>query len=404
MAEEQTVNPWMAKSKDGFNYEKLIDQFGLQPITKELIEKLESLSDEPVSTLLRRQIFFAHQDLDKVIEAKKAGKPLFIYTGRGPSKDALHLGHMLPMLFTAYLQKVFDCYTVIEMSDDEKFYFKEGTLEEFMDCTESNAKDIIASGFNPEKTFIFSSFKYRSFMQPLIAILNKKTTMHVAKKIYGFEDSNNLGQLSWPPVQEAPALCGAFPHLFGDRKDVMCLVPCAVDQSPYFRELRHSAESLGFPKPALICAKFLVSLAGPKEKASSTGEIPPIFVSDNNEVIREKIVKYAFSGGGNTLKEHKEKGGNLSVDVPYIYLYHFLEDEKELARIAEEYSSGRMSSKEIKELMIAEVMKLIERHRMSRASITDEVYRKFFSMRVVAEHKEYFTAYVKKYVNIDIEY
>jgi hypothetical protein len=26
-----------------------------------------------------------------------------------------------------------------------------------------------------------------------------------------------------------------FPHIFGNRKDVRCLIPCAIDQDPYFR-------------------------------------------------------------------------------------------------------------------------------------------------------------------------
>lgn len=31
-----------------------------------------------------------------------------MYTGRGPSSDALHLGHTIPFSFTKWLQDVFD--------------------------------------------------------------------------------------------------------------------------------------------------------------------------------------------------------------------------------------------------------------------------------------------------------
>jgi hypothetical protein len=31
-----------------------------------------------------------------------------MYTGRGPSSDALHLGHTIPFTFTKWLQDVFD--------------------------------------------------------------------------------------------------------------------------------------------------------------------------------------------------------------------------------------------------------------------------------------------------------
>lgn len=52
--------------------------------------------------------------------------------------------------------------------------------------------------------------------------------------------------------------------------------------------------------------------------------------------------KYAFSGGGATVEEHREKGGNLSVDVPYKYLNFFLDDDEKLEQIGRDYSSGKM--------------------------------------------------------------
>lgn len=290
----QVVTPWKVTTTGQFNYDILTDQFGLQIIDQNLIDKLVKVSGMEASHFLTRQIFFAHQDFDKILEAKATGKEVYLYTGRGPSAEALHVGHMLPMMFTAYLQRALDCWVVIEMSDEEKFYFKDGTLEEFMTYTESNAKDIIACGFNPKKTFIFSSFKYEPYMRPIVAQINKKMSVHTTNKIYGFNDQNTIGQIQWPAYQEAPALCGSFPHLFGDRTDVMCIVPCAIDQVPYFRSIRNHAEQLGYPKPALICAKFLVGLQGVGEKASSTGQIPPIFMNDSNEIIKKKSTNTLF--------------------------------------------------------------------------------------------------------------
>jgi len=46
-----------------------------------------------------------------------------------------------------------------------------------------------------------------------------------------------------------------------------------------------------------------------------------------------QINKYAFSGGGATVEEHKEKGGNCDVDVSYQYLTFFLDDDERLAQI-----------------------------------------------------------------------
>ncbi len=46
------------------------------------------------------------------------------------------------------------------MTDDEKFLWKDLTLEEAHRLTYENVKDIIAVGFDPRKTFIFSDLEY----------------------------------------------------------------------------------------------------------------------------------------------------------------------------------------------------------------------------------------------------
>lgn len=402
---DATIDPWKVENLKSLDYSKIVEKFGVQLIDYKMMEQMQKLAgDEPLHVLLRRGVFFAHQDLDKVIEHRLKGGEMFIYTGRGPSADSLHLGHMLPMQFTAYLQKLFKCKVVIEMSDEEKFYFKNGPLKDFMSYTENNMRDIIACGFDPENTFIFSSLKYESYMRPLVAAINNRTKLGTTMKIYGFRKSNTMGQVGWPTYQMAPALSGAFPHLFGDRRDVMCLVPCAIDQAPYFRDIRDHAEALGYFKPAVITCKFLISLAGPGEKLSTTGNVEPIFMNDKSEEIARKIKRYAFSGGGTTLEEHRKNGANLAVDVPFIYLYHFLEDDAELEKIRKEYGSGRMMTGEIKARLIKLLSEICENHRKARASINNELYEQFSTIKVDNKQKEYFEEYLRQYLNIKVAY
>ena len=398
---EQIVTPWKATSNKQFDYDKLITQFKLKPIDQSIIDRIEKLSDKPVNHLLLRNIFYAHTDFDKILDAKAAGKDVYIYTGRGPSADSIHLGHFIPLTFAVYLQQLLNCWVVIQMSDEEKVYFKNTTLDECMNYTSNNIKDIIACGFNPDLTFIFSSFKYEAYTRPLIVKLNNFTTVNTNNNIYGFNENTSVGQMAWPAYQEVPALCGAFPHLFGDRKDVMCLVPCAVDQAPYFRSIRRSAKKLGFMKPALVAAKFLVGLQGAGEKASSTGVVPPIFVNDTDAMIRNKINRLAFSGGQPTLTLHRELGGDTNVDVSYIYLSYFLTDSAELQAIGDTYRSGQMTSGELKRKVIDVLIELVSAHRNKRAAITDDVYRKFLTMSVVDEAREAFDVFYQRYLFID---
>ena len=59
-----------------------------------------------------------------------------------------------------YLQDVFDVPLVIQMTDDEKFMWKDLKLEDAHRLAYENAKDIIACGFDVNKTFIFSNLDY----------------------------------------------------------------------------------------------------------------------------------------------------------------------------------------------------------------------------------------------------
>lgn len=61
---------------------------------------------------------------------------------------------MIPFVFTKYLQDVFDVPLVIQMTDDEKFLWKDLTLEQAHRLAIENAKDIIACGFDVNKVLL----------------------------------------------------------------------------------------------------------------------------------------------------------------------------------------------------------------------------------------------------------
>lgn len=92
-----------ASSDKGIDYNKLLDKYGCFPMNPELISRIEKLSEKPAHRFIRRGIFFCERDLKVVLDEYEKKKPFYIYTGRGPSADALHLGHTIPFIFTRYL-------------------------------------------------------------------------------------------------------------------------------------------------------------------------------------------------------------------------------------------------------------------------------------------------------------
>lgn len=106
-----------------------------------------------------------------------------------------------------------------------------------------------------------------------------------------------------------------------------------------------------------------------------------IFVSDTPAQIKSKVNKYAFSGGGATLEEHRTRGANLEVDVPWKYLNFFLEDDARLAQIGAEYGAGRMLTGEVKGELVTVLSDMVARHQAARAAVTDDVVEAFMAVR-----------------------
>lgn len=67
-------------------------------------------------------------------------------------------------LFCRWLQEVFDVPLVIQLTDDEKSIWKDLSVEDAMKLAKENAKDIIAMGFDVNKTFIFSNLEFMGYV------------------------------------------------------------------------------------------------------------------------------------------------------------------------------------------------------------------------------------------------
>jgi len=381
--QEQVVTPWdVSGGADGkIDYQKLVKEFGCSEISEELISRIERCTKTKAHPFLRRGLFFAHRELDEIVTAYEKGEKFYLYTGRGPSSESLHLGHLVPFQFTKWLQDAFKVPLVIQLTDDEKFLWKDLQLEDCRRLARENAKDIVACGFNPETTFIFADASYMcpSFYVNMVKIA-KCVTFNQAKGIFGFTGDSNIGQIGFPPVQAAPSFPDCFPHMFGmNKKSLKCLIPCAIDQDPYFRMTRDVSHRIGGYKPALVESRFFPALKGESGKMSASDPTSAIYVTDTAKEIKNKINKHAFSGGGATIEEQREHGANLDVDVPWKWLNFFLEDDEKLKEIGEKYGSGEMLTGEIKQILVDVLTPMVEEHQKRRALVTDEVLDLYFN-------------------------
>ena len=348
------VTPW--KIEGEINYKKFVKEFGTSLISEKIKKKIEKCHP-----LLRRGIYFSHRDFDKWLEAHEKGKRVSVITGRGPS-EKMHLGHLVPFLVAKSLQEEFNCEVFIPISDDEKFYVKENlSFEDAIRFSEDNILDLIALGFKPGKTFIFEDFLYTDAYR-YAAKIAKRITYSEAKAVFGLKPENNIGWSFYPAMQAAHIL---FPQFM--RGKHMSVVPVGIDQDPFIRLTRDIAtgKDFNFEKPAALHAKFVPSLTGDAKMSSSEGT--QIFLSDTEKEVENKIKRYAFSGGRDTIEEHRKHGGLPEKDVSFQYLKFFFEpsDEK-LKNIYNDYKSGKLLSSELKEILIEKINSFLKEHQKKK--------------------------------------
>ncbi|VTT71506.1 unnamed protein product [Fusarium fujikuroi] len=393
--QDQDINPWSVEGAQGENgevaaidYDAICSKWNTSKIDHALLERFEQVTGKKPHRWLRRGLFFSHRDFDKILTKYEHGEPFFLYTGRGPSTGSLHLGHTIPLEFTKWLQDVFDVPLVFMLTDDEKALFKDSlSFEDTHKYALENAKDIIALGFDEKKTFIYSDLEYLSHHFLTNAYeFSKLVTFNQVRGAFGFDGSANIGKIFFPAVQCSAAFATSYPEIWSDDPSpvrtkalgkIQCLIPMGIDQDPYFRLIRDNAHRMKnpSPKPALIHSKFLTALQGAGGKMSSSNPNSAIFMTDTAKQIKNKINKFAFSGGRETLEEHREKGGNPDVDVAYIYLTYFEDDDEKLQKIYDDYKSGTLLTGELKKMAIEALQSVVESFQDRRKAVTDEVLR-----------------------------
>ncbi len=250
---EMVVTPWEVKGK--VDYDRLIREFGTQPLTDELLSRVEKYTDK-LHLQIERRIFFSHRDLDTVLDLYDKGTKFVLYTGRGPS-GPVHIGHLVPWIFTRHLQEKFGTRLYFQMTDDEKFIIDdEATLPETKKYSYENALDLIAVGFKPKDTYIIYDVEDMDLLYDIALEVAKRITYSTARSTFGFQDSTNIGWVFWPAIQAVP--CFLHKKLTGE--NVPALIPAAIDQDPYWRVTRDIAQKLGYYKPAQIHCRFLPGL------------------------------------------------------------------------------------------------------------------------------------------------
>ena len=358
-ADDFTVTPYAVEGE--VDYADLLDRFGADELTDDQISRFPG----EVHPMVRRRVFYAGRDVDRFLESATGGEIVSLVTGIGPS-GPMHVGHAMHFYHAKHLQDQTGAHVYVPLSDDEKCFAKDLTLAEIGDYARENLRDLLAVGFDPERTRIVVDTADADVVYPLAVQFAEHVTQSTMEATYGRPD--NVGMSFYPAVQIAHLL---LPQLVHGRHAT--LVPIAADQDPHVRLARDVAGKAAFDvdKPAALLSKFLPTLDGPG-KMSSSSDVPAIRLTDDRETVEETVQKHAYSGGQSSRDAHRERGGDPEVDVAYQLLYYFFErDDETVERLAEEYRAGDLLSGELKAYAAEKIGDFLEAHQSRRAALGD---------------------------------
>jgi len=323
------------KKEDGLleDNEKLVREFGAS--------RVSSLKEMPDFYTFKKGLIYSHRDFDKFYKAIKKGEKCAIVSGFNAS-GTIHLGHKPVFDTNLHFQKEFGIPVFIPISDDESYVAgKVRDQEEALKYSLELAKELLAYGFDPRKTYFIIDQIYTNIYNLAIK-LSKKITLSEIKATYGYKNEDNIGLHFYPAVQSAHIL---FPQEKLGIKNV--LVPIGPDEDAHIRICRDVAPLFELEKPSILHITFMPGVDGEKMSKSKNNAI---FIKDNEKTIRRKITG-AFSGGQKTAEEQRKLGGNPDVDIACQYLSKFFLDEKESKKLFEDYRKGKILSGEVKKML-----------------------------------------------------
>jgi tryptophanyl-tRNA synthetase len=357
---EFVVTPYEVKGR--VDYAKLREQFGTQELDAALLGRIGRLAKAPLHPLLRRGMYYSHRDLGRVLDEYEKGNPFFLYSGRGPS-GPLHTSHLIPFELCQWLQQQLDVEMYIQITDDEKFWFRPNlTREESRRWGYENLLDILAVGFDPKRTHVFFDTRSIGAMYSLAVDVAKKIPYSTVKAVFGFPPSTNIGLVFYTALQTVPCF---YPSWVRGRA-VPCLIPAGIDQDPHFRVTRDLAESLGYPKPALLHSQMAPGLLGDAKMSTGQEKENALFLDDPPKVAEKKIRK-AFTGGRTSIEEQRRLGATPEIcSIWALWRTKFAPDDTEFDTITRECRSGALLCGDCKGRLVERVLPFLEEHRAAR--------------------------------------
>jgi len=308
------------------------NHFGLELFDKTDLSKLSFIPSNLIKTLECHRGF---KDFNPDMSNK-----YYLYTGRGPSMGSFHIGHLLGLEFILEFQKYIKNKIYFMISDDEKIFRDKISASEMDSNVTNTIEQLKKIGFDESNTNInINSHGLSAEQYQLVIRLMSLTTLNKLEHIFGKKD--NVGEYFYVFVQMMPCFI---------EKGKQCIIIAGKDQDPFFRLARELAKRVGLPCPIIIYTKNVPGLDGSDKMSTSIPTSNPIFMSDTEQIIKNKVSSIRKVGAG-TLDELFEHGSNLDVDIPFKLIELFDKNEFNVGLIQKYYQKAQLVNGEDLELI-----------------------------------------------------
>ena len=192
MANDFSITPW--KVEGTVDYDVFLKDSGISRIDDQLKTRIAKYTGAS-HFMIRREIYYAHRDLNWLLYQYEKGNPFYIFTGRGPS-GGMTIGHLMPFVLAQWLQEKFGVDVYIQMSDEEKYLSKKDpnvTLEDIHKIGYENMLDIVSLGFKQSKTKVFFDTDNAKTLYKNAVRVAKHITFSTVKDAFGFGNDMNIG-------------------------------------------------------------------------------------------------------------------------------------------------------------------------------------------------------------------
>jgi len=359
--EEFVLDPWGTSHVK--NYDRLMKQFGIEPLTSELAKRLPYQH-----RLIRRKLIFGHRDLEAMVRAIESDVEYAVMTGIKPSGE-FHLGTKLTseefIYFVSLSPKARGFFAIADL---EAYADNKIPLEESYRIALGNLMDMLALGLDPKRVYVYRQSEEMPVLR-LAFIFSRAVTYNTLEAIYG---PRPFGLYFSALVQAGDILNPQLPHHGGPK---LTLVPVGADQDPHIRLTRDLAaryrDEFGFLPPAATYHRLLRDLTG-QEKMSKRNPMGILYLNESLESAKVKVMN-ALTGGRATAAEQRKLGGEPEKCVVFVELLsaHFLEDDKLLEEWYWNCKTGRVLCGECKARAWEIIGSWLRAHQEKRAKMRD---------------------------------